>query len=174
MREKTGDYIVEAGELDPDTVIDYMKDDAKPLPLYYVKVSHKPVPHPTLKWTDGAFREVSARKHTIHIFRKLLRDKRYLETFLLKYARKAQTYVPCMCGHAKHMHEYVKETQTLGKCKICPCQKYTPGEEKLLEAAYERPQRLKENEDYQGLIKLRKLVETLDPKNLFRKPEDRK
>jgi hypothetical protein len=33
---------------------------------------------------------------------------------------------------------------------------------------------LKENEDHQGLVKLRKLAETLDPKNLFRKPEDRK
>jgi len=33
---------------------------------------------------------------------------------------------------------------------------------------------LKENENEQGLVKLRKLAETLDPKNLFRKPEDRK
>jgi FAD/FMN-containing dehydrogenase len=32
----------------------------------------------------------------------------------------------------------------------------------------------KENEDYEGLARLRRLSETLDPKNLFRKPEDTK
>jgi hypothetical protein len=32
----------------------------------------------------------------------------------------------------------------------------------------------KENEDYEALARLRKLSETLGPKNLFRKPEDTK